>query len=115
MARPPKVWRPAKPPPTPASRPPGHRARIPPPAARDLAAPADANVAVADERRRGRGAQSNASGRYQPLARIAFDDGWQSFEELPPFKTTVTNDSTPKVISPNNSPRIPFDRSINPF
>ena len=40
-----------------------------------------------DDRRRGRGAQSNASGRYEPLARVAFDDGWQSLEELPPFKT----------------------------
>ena len=30
------------------------------------------------ERRRGRGTLSNASGRYEPLARIAFDDGWRS-------------------------------------
>src|SRR5690349_20882573 len=35
-------------------------------------------VVVEHERRRGRGAQSNASGRYEPLARIAFDDGWRS-------------------------------------
>ena len=35
-------------------------------------------VVVDHERRRGRGAQSNASGRYEPLARIAFDDGWRS-------------------------------------
>ena len=34
-------------------------------------------------RRRGRGTLSNASGRYEPTARIAFDDGWQSLEELP--------------------------------
>jgi len=32
-------------------------------------------VVVEHERRRGRGAQSNASGRYEPLARVAFDDG----------------------------------------
>ena len=49
------------------------------------------------------------------LARIAFDDGWQSFEELPPFKTTVTIDSTRKIITRNNSPDISFDRSINPY
>ena len=54
-------------------------------------------------------------GRYEPLARIAFDDGWQSFEELPPFKTTVTIDSTRKIITRNNSPDISFDRSINPY
>jgi DNA repair photolyase len=85
------------------------------PAAIDLAAPADGKVAVTGDRRRGRGAQSNASGRYEPLARIAFDDGWQSFEELPPFKTTVSIDSTRKIITRNNSPDISFDRSINPY
>jgi len=70
---------------------------------------------VDSARRRGRGAQSNASGRYEPLARIAFDDGWESFEELPPFKTTVTLDSTRKIIARNDSPDISFDRSINPY
>jgi len=70
---------------------------------------------VEAERRRGRGAQSNASGRYEPLARVAFDDGWQNFEELPPFKTTVTLDSTRKIIARNDSPDISFDRSINPY
>ena len=34
-------------------------------------------TAVDRERRRGRGTLSNASGRYEPTARIAFDDGWQ--------------------------------------
>jgi DNA repair photolyase len=85
------------------------------PAAIDLGAPRDDEVAVANERRRGRGAQSNASGRYEPLARVAFDDGWQDFEELPPFKTSVTIDSTRKIITRNDSPDISFDRSINPY
>src|SRR3954465_5535548 len=67
------------------------------------------------ERRRGRGAVSNASGRFEPIARIAFDDGWQSFEGLPPFKTQVTLDSTRKIITRNDSPDISFDRSINPY
>ena len=72
-------------------------------------------MAVDDARRRGRGAQSNASGRYEPMARIAFDDGWQTFEELPPFKTTVTIDTARKIITRNDSPDIGFDRSINPY
>jgi len=67
------------------------------------------------ERRRGRGTMTNPSGRYEPIARIAFDDGWQSLEELPPFATTVSIDSSRKVISRNNSPDISFDRSINPY
>ena len=72
-------------------------------------------VVVDHERRRGRGAQSNASGRYESLARIAFDDGWRSLDELPPFKTQVTIDATRKIITSNDSPDIGFDRSINPY
>ena len=72
-------------------------------------------VSVARELRRGRGTLSNASGRYEPIARIAFDDGWQSLEDLPPFKTTVAVDSSRKVITRNDSPDLGFDRSINPY
>ena len=72
-------------------------------------------TAVDRERRRGRGTASNAAGRYEPLARVAFDDGWQGLEQLPPFKTTVTVDATRKIITHNDSPDISFDRSINPY
>jgi DNA repair photolyase len=87
----------------------------PRPAAIDLDTPPDTPVAVEPDRRRGRGAQSNASGRYEPLARIAFDDGWQNLEDLPPFKTTVSTDATRRIITRNDSPDISFDRSINPY
>ena len=73
------------------------------------------SVAIERERRRGRGAQSNESGRFEAEARVAFDDGWQSLEDLPPFKTTVTLDTSRKVIARNDSPDIGFDRSINPY
>src|SRR6201990_3048317 len=72
-------------------------------------------VAIDRERRRGRGAQSNASGRYEAEARVTFDDGWQSLEDLPPFKTTVSHDASRHVITRNDSPDIAFDRSINPY
>ena len=72
-------------------------------------------LVVDHERRRGRGAVSNATGRYEPLARVAFDDGWSTLEDLPEFKTTVSIDSTRKIITRNNSPDIGFDRSINPY
>ena len=71
--------------------------------------------AVDRERRRGRGTASNATGRFEPVARVAFDDGWQGLEDLPVFKTTVTADSTRKIITRNDSPDISFDRSINPY
>jgi DNA repair photolyase len=74
-----------------------------------------AGTAVDRERRRGRGAHSNASGRYEPLAKIAFDDGWRTLEDLPPFATTVTEERARKVITRNESPDISFDRSINPY
>jgi DNA repair photolyase len=74
-----------------------------------------ADLAIARERRRGRGTLSNTSGRYEPIARIAFDDGWQSLEELPAFQTTVATDATRKIITRNESPDISFDRSINPY
>src|SRR5208283_3029363 len=75
------------------------RRRSPPPSAStdDLlgsaAAAAPAAASVVPDRRRGRGATSNASGRYEPQARIPVDDGWQSLEDLPAFKTTVGIDT----------------------
>ncbi len=74
-----------------------------------------ADISVAFERRRGRSTLSNVSGRYEPIARIAFDDGWQSLEALPPFATTVSVDTTRRIITRNESPDISFDRSINPY
>lgn len=88
------------------------------PAGADSDFPADfpeLGVAIDRARRRGRGAQSNASGRYEVEARVAFDDGWQSLEELPPFKTSIAVDTSRKVITRNDSPDIGFDRSINPY
>jgi DNA repair photolyase len=86
-----------------------------PPALLPSAPAGELGTAVGHQRRRGRGTASNAVGRYESLARVAFDDGWQGLEELPPFKTTVTVDSTRKIIARNDSPDISFDRSINPY
>jgi DNA repair photolyase len=92
------------------------RPSVPPsPAPTGEFGPPSAGTLVERERRRGRGAQSNASGRYEPLARVAFDDGWQSLEDLPPFSTSVSVDASRKVITRNESPDIGFDRSINPY
>src|SRR5437763_11678834 len=87
----------------------------PPAPAGEFAPAGPGDAAVQRERRRGRGAQSNASGRYEGIARVAFDDGWQSLEDLPPFATQVSIDATRKIITRNESPDIGFDRSINPY
>jgi DNA repair photolyase len=86
-----------------------------PPALLPSAPAGEPGPAIDRERRRGRGTLSNASGRYEPLARAAFDDGWQTLDDLPAFQTTVTADSARKIITRNDSPDISFDRSINPY
>ncbi len=67
------------------------------------------------ERRRGRGARSNRSGRYEAEARADFDDGWESLAELTPFRTTVREEPARTIITTNDSPDISFDQSINPY
>lgn len=62
----------------------------------------------------GRGARTNASGRYERFAREAFDDGWTA-EELRPLETIVTPELAKTIISTNRSPDISFDQSINPY
>jgi DNA repair photolyase len=86
-----------------------------PPAPLPSAPAGELGTAVDRDRRRGRGTLSNASGRFEPTSRVAVDDGWQGLDDLPPFKTSVTVDSTRKIITHNESPDISFDRSINPY
>jgi DNA repair photolyase len=66
--------------------------------------------------RKGRGAGINPEGRFETVAREAFDDGWDKGEaELPPLKTHVTAESVKSIIARNDSPDIPFTQSINPY
>lgn len=67
------------------------------------------------DRRRGRGAGLNPNGRFEALQRETFDDGWQTLEELPPFKTEVQIEKPRTAITHNESPDVAFDRSINPY
>ena len=75
---------------------------------------------TADPRRlRGRGAVSNASGRYERHRRVLMDDGWAPRppepEDEPALKTQVLTDTSRTIITRNASPDISFDRSINPY
>ena len=70
---------------------------------------------AAPERRRGRGAATNVSGRFEIQTREDFDDGWTRDEAPEPFVTEVTLEKPRSVITRNESPDIPFDRSINPY
>ena len=66
--------------------------------------------------RRGRGAVSNPTGRFEAERALPFDDGWGSIEgDVAPLPTSVTPEQTRRAIVRNNSPDIGFDRSINPY
>ncbi|HEX4111656.1 MAG TPA: PA0069 family radical SAM protein [Stellaceae bacterium] len=74
------------------------------------------NKTVPVETRKGRGAGTNESGRFERAQREAFDDGWNTIEELPErLDTTYTRDHAKTILARNDSPDIPFDRSINPY
>jgi len=85
------------------------------PGAPPVAPPNAPPNAIDRERRRGRGANSNRSGRFERFDRIEADDGWNSFEVLARFETSVTDETPRRIITRNESPDISFDRSINPY
>lgn len=65
---------------------------------------------------RGRAAALNPDNRYARSRREDFDDGWERDDE--PAPTAATEwliDASRSVIARNQSPDVPFDRSINPY
>ncbi|PZO08544.1 MAG: radical SAM protein [Alphaproteobacteria bacterium] len=68
------------------------------------------------EAAKGRGARSNATGRFEPETVQAFDDGWTDQDaEAASLRTTLTPEHARTIIAKNTSPDIGFDRSINPY
>lgn len=66
--------------------------------------------------RKGRGAVGNPTGRFEREIRHAIDDGWDRLDDdLPPLRTTVTDETPRAIISRNTSPDISFNQSINPY
>ncbi len=65
---------------------------------------------------RGRGAASNAAGRFEARQSEAFDDGWHA-EDAPVRapETQVGVETIRSLLSYNDSPDINFDRSINTY
>ena len=74
-----------------------------------------AGARLADSRVRGRASATNPGGRFEVLTRVDVDDGWNSLEDLPPFKTEVQVEHARSIITRNDSPDISFDRSVNPY
>lgn len=79
------------------------------------APPIDAAALIEAERRRGRGALSKRSGRFEKETREATDDGWGLLDGLESLKTNFHVEKPRTIITRNESPDISFDRSINPY
>jgi DNA repair photolyase len=81
----------------------------------EVPAPAAMGALVAAERRRGRGALSKRSGRFEAEIREEVDDGWGALDGLEPLETHLHVEKPRTIITKNDSPDIAFDRSINPY
>jgi len=64
---------------------------------------------------KGRGVLSNPPGRFDRQLLEAVDDGWYRDEALDSVETTLEPDRARELISTNDSPDVPFERSINPY
>ncbi|MES1989761.1 MAG: PA0069 family radical SAM protein [Pseudomonadota bacterium] len=98
---------------TPANSPigyPGARPNHRPEDSRSLA-----TIGVPLSGRRGRGALTNDSGRFEPTSRALIDDGWGVNDAPPPLRTEVTSETARSILTRNTSPDLPFDRSVNPY
>ena len=65
---------------------------------------------------KGRGATENPASRFVPLSNVRENDGWDldpDPESSP--KTVLFADRTVTLITKNNSPDVPFERSINAY
>ena len=65
---------------------------------------------------KGRGATCSPDNRFHKLHVEDYDDGWGTIEE--PAEKPLTQlfaDNSKSIISYNQSPDVPFDRSINPY
>lgn len=63
---------------------------------------------------RGRGIASNPPNRFADTTSEAQNDGW--LQDVPPtVATEVRIEQSKSIITRNNSPDLPFDRSINPY
>lgn len=77
-----------------------------------------AGETLPDVPKKGRGAISNSGSRFLPTRSIRIADGWDSPpEEFEPksLETRLQPDRTVRLITRNQSPDVPFDRSINPY
>ena len=64
---------------------------------------------------KGRGATYDPHNRFAPTRSVAEDDGWWQEEATTSLATEVREEASKSALSWNNSPDLPFDRSLNPY
>jgi len=67
---------------------------------------------------RARATAQNDPSRFDPYRREVLDDGWLDTVQVEagaPIRTSVRNERARRILTKNQSPDIPFDRSINPY
>ena len=72
------------------------------------------SIPIPPERRRARGAVTNAPGRFDQ-DRAPVSDGWDLPEDIPRLQTETRIERARSIITYNRSPDLNFDRSINPY
>ncbi|MDO5620507.1 MAG: PA0069 family radical SAM protein [Paracoccus sp. (in: a-proteobacteria)] len=68
-----------------------------------------------DENPKARGAVSRPAGRFEPYQAVRESDGWDSPSDPQVVRTEISIEQPRSVITRNNSPDVPFDRSLNPY
>ncbi len=73
-------------------------------------------IPIADLMKRGRGATINPAGRFETADITRISDGWGTDPDAATrLRTSVSLEWAKTVITKNQSPDLPFDRSINPY
>ncbi len=75
----------------------------------------DEPMPILPDRRKGRGAVTNLTNRFERRVVQAVDDGWARDENLPPLRTFVSDEVPRSIITKNTSPDVRFEQSINPY
>ena len=68
-----------------------------------------------DEILKARGTAHRPAGRFEPYRVEHEDDGWDSPPDERLLRTEITIENPRRIITRNQSPDVPFDRSVNPY
>ena len=68
-----------------------------------------------DELLKARGAAHRPAGRFEPYQAVREDDGWDTPPDETLLKTEISLENPRSIITRNQSPDVPFDRSVNPY